>query len=106
MPLGSTAAASPTDTTIHKKMFGSVTTILIISNEEVNEIMKTIKSVEESGLLIKGVRETSKNASKKQKREFLSMLLGTLGTSLLGNLLADKGTIRAGKDTIGADQNF
>ena len=106
MPLGSTAAASPTDTTIQKKMFGSVTTILIISNEEVNEIMKTIKSVEESGLLIKGVRETSKNASKKQKREFLSMLLGTLGTSLLGNLLADKGTIRAGKGTIGADQNF
>ena len=58
IPLGLTAAASATDAAIHKKMFGSGNTILIISNEEINDIMKIIKSLEESGLLIKGVSET------------------------------------------------
>ena len=52
--LGLTAAASATDAAIHKKMFGSSTTTLIISNEEMIDIMKNIKSVEEFGLLIKG----------------------------------------------------
>ena len=61
IPLGLTAAASATDAAIHKKMFGSGTTTLIISNEEMNDIMKIIKSLEECGLLIKGVRETIKN---------------------------------------------
>ena len=55
---GLTAAASATNVAIHKKMFGSGVTILIISNEETNDIMKIVKSLEESGLLIKGVRET------------------------------------------------
>ena len=61
-------------------------------------IMKIVRSFEESGLLIKGVSKTIKNEAKKQKGGFLSMLLGTLGASLLGNLLAGKGTIRAGHD--------
>ena len=52
--LGSTAAAAATDAAIHKKMFGSSTTTSIISNEEMNDIMKNIKSLEEFGLLIKG----------------------------------------------------
>ena len=62
-------------------MFGSGMTILIISNEEMNDIMKIIKSHEESGLLIKDIRETIKNVAKEQRGGFLSMLLGTLDTS-------------------------
>ena len=75
-------------------MFGSGATTLIISNEEMIDIMKIIKSLEESGLLIKGVSETIKNEAKKQKEGFLGMLLRTLDTSLLGNLLTFKGIIR------------
>ena len=100
IPLGLTASASAIDAAIHKKIFGSGNTKLINSNEEMNDIMKIIKSLEESGLLIKGVSEKIKNEVKKQKRGFLSMLLGTIGAILLGNLLAGKGTIRAGKGTI------
>ena len=71
-------------------MFGSGTTTLIIYNEEMNDIMKIVKSLEESGLLIKGVSETIKNEAKEQKGRFLSKLLGTLGASLLENLLTGK----------------
>ena len=67
IPLGLTPAASATDAIIHKKMFGSSVTTLIISNEEMNNIMKIIKSLEVSGLLIKGVSETIKNEVKNQK---------------------------------------
>ena len=59
--------------------------------------MKIVKPLKESGLLIKGVSKTIKNKAKEQKRGFLSMLLGTLGASLLGSLLKGKGTIRARK---------
>ena len=83
IPLGLTAAASATDAAIHKKMFGSGNTTLIILNKEMNDIMKIIKSLEEFGLLIKGVSETTKNEAKEQKIGFLQMLLGTLGASLL-----------------------
>ena len=65
-----------------------------------NDIMIIIKSLQESGLLIKGVSKRIRNEAKEQKGGFLSMLLGTLGASLLGNLLAGKGTIRAGKGAI------
>ena len=67
---------------------------------------KQLKLLEESGLLIKGVSQTIKNEAKKQKEGFLSMLLGTLDASLLGNLLTDKGVIRACECTIRAGQNF
>ena len=70
---------------------------LIISNHEINDIIKIIKSLEDSGLLLKGVTETVQNEVKEQKGGFLSMLLGTLGASLLGNLLTGKGIYRAGK---------
>ena len=89
IPLGLTAVASATDIAIHKKMFASGNTTLIISNEEMNDIRKIIKSLEESGLLI-NVSETVKNKAKEQKGGFLSMLLGTLGANLLGNLLKSK----------------
>ena len=93
--LGLTAAASAsaTDVAIHKKMFG-----LTISNEETNYIIKIVNCLEESGLLIKGVSETIKNEGKEQKGGFLGILLGTLGASLLGNLLSGKCTIRAGEE--------
>ena len=64
-----------------RKFFRLGVTTLIISNEEMN-IMKIVKSLEESGLLIKGVSKTIKNEAKSQKSEFLSMLLGILGASL------------------------
>ena len=57
------------------------------------EIIKIVKSLEDSGLLLKGVTETVQNEVKEQKGGFLSMLLGTLGASLLGNLLTGKGAI-------------
>ena len=61
-----------------------------------NDILKIVKSLEDSGVLLKGVSETIKNEAKEQNGGFLSMLLGTLATSLLGNMLAGKGVIRAG----------
>ena len=87
IPLELTGAASPTDTAINKKMFASGTSTLIISNEEMNDIMKIIKSLEESSLLIKGVSQPIKNEVQEQKGAFLRMLFGTFGASLLGNLL-------------------
>ena len=87
-------------------MFGSGTIISIISNEEMNNIMKTEKFLEESGLLIKGVSKAIKNEAEEQKGGFLGMLLGTSGTSLLGNLSTVKSTIRAGEGTIRAGQDF
>ena len=84
-------------------MLGSGTTTLIISNDEMNDIIKIVKSLEDSGVLLKGISETIQHEAKEQKGGFLSMLLGTLGSSLLGNLLTGgKGVIRAGE---GAKKN-
>ena len=88
--LGLIAAASATDAAIHKKMFGSRTTTLIISNEEMNDIMKIVKSLEESDLLIKSVSKTIENKAKEQKGRFLGMLLDSLGASVLANLFKGK----------------
>ena len=63
------------------------------------DILKTVKSLEDSGILLKGVSQTINDETKKQKVGFLSMLLGTLGASLLGNMLAGKGVLRAGERT-------
>ena len=93
IPLGLTAAASAVDAGIHNNIFGSGTTTLIISNDEMKDIIKIVKSLEDSGLLLKGVSETIQNEAEEQKRGFLSMSLGTLGASLLGNILAGKGAI-------------
>ena len=80
----------------NKKTHGSRITTLIILNEEMNDIMKIVKAHEDSNILLKGLTKTTKTQTKKQKGRFLSMLLGTLGASLLGNLLAGKGIVRAG----------
>ena len=90
------AAASATDARIHKKILRSANT-LIISNKDMEDLIKIVKSLEDSGLLLKGVTESVQNEVKEQKGGFLSMLLGTVGTSLLGNLLTGKRIHRAGK---------
>ena len=71
--------------------------VLVISNNEIEDIIKIVKSLEDCGLLLEGVTETVQNVVKEQKGGFLGMLLGTLGASLLGNLLTGKGIYRAGK---------
>ena len=107
IPLGLTAAASAADAGIHKKVLGSGNmTILIISNDEMEDFIKIVKSLEDSGLLLKGVTETVQNEVKEQKGGFLSMLLGTLGASLLGNMLAGKGMSRAGEGFIRAGYGY
>ena len=65
--LGLAAAASATDAAINKKILGSGTTTLIISNDEINDILKVVKSLEDSGVLLRGVSETIKNEAKEQK---------------------------------------
>ena len=97
IPLGLTAAAPAADDGIHKKILGSDNTTLIISNDEMEGIIKIVKSLEDSGLLLKGVHKTIQNEAKEQNGGFLSLLLGTLGASLLGNILEGKGVIRAGE---------
>ena len=101
-PLGITAAASAIDAGIQKKIYGSATTTLIISNGEMNDIMKIVHALEDSNISLKGVNKTIKNEIKEQKGGFLGMLLGTLGASLLGNLLSGKGTVRAGEGIVRA----
>ena len=90
---------APLGITKIKRIHGSGTTTLIISNEEINDIMKIVQALEDSNILLKGVTKTIKNKTKEQKTGFLSMLLGTLGmllgAGLLGNLLAGKGIVRA-----------
>ena len=98
-PLGLTAAISVIDGSIQKKIHGSGVK-LIIEQEDMN-IMKIIEALENSGILLKGVSKTIKNETKEQKGGFLSMLLGTLGATLLGNLLTGgKGIMRAGEGSV------
>ena len=81
--LGIAAAASAIDVGIQKKIHESGTTTLIISDEEMNDIIKIVQALEDSNILLKGVTNTIKNETKEQKEGFLTMLLGTLGASLL-----------------------
>ena len=93
IPLGLTVAASAAVAGIRKKILESGNTTLIISNEEMGYIIKIVKSFEDSGVLLDGVTKTVQNEIKEQKGGFITMLLGTLGASLLGNLLTGKGAI-------------
>ena len=86
------------------KKIGSGTTTLIISNDEMDNILKIVKSLDDSSLLLKGVSETIQNEVKEQKRGFLSMLLGTLGASLVGNLSASEEINRNEDGTIATRQ--
>ena len=108
IPLGLAAAASAADAGIHKKILGSGhnNTTLMISNDEMDDNLKIVKSLENSGVLLKGASETIQHEAKEQREGFLSMLLGTLGASLLGDILSKdlsgKGVIRAGEGIIRA----
>ena len=89
---------SAIDGSIQKKIHGSGNTTLIISKEDMNDVMKITKALEDSGISLKGVTKTIKNETKEQKGGFLSMLLGTLGAFLLQNLLSGgKGFLRTGE---------
>ena len=102
-PLGLTAAMSAIDGGIQKKMRGEGIK-LIIEQEDMNDIIKIIEALENSDILLKGVSKTIENETKEQRGGFLSMLLGTLGASLLGNLLSGKGMIRAGEGIVRAGE--
>ena len=105
-PLGLSAAMSAIDGSIKKKMLGSGATTLLISNNEMDDTLKIVKSLENSDVLLKVVSETIRHEAKEQREGFLSMLLGTLGASLLSDVLSKvlsgKGVIRAGEGTIRA----
>ena len=105
-PLGLTAAMSAIAGSTKKKMLGPGATTLIISNDEADDILKIVKSLENSGVLLKGVSEGIQHEAKGQRGGFLGMLLGTFGASLLGDVLLKglfgKGVIRAGEGTIRA----
>ena len=103
-PLGLTAAMSAIDGSIQKKIHG-MGIKLIIEEENMKDIMKIIEALENSGILLKGVSKTIENEAKEQRGGFLSMLLGTLGASLIGNLLTGgKGIIRAGDGIVRAGE--
>ena len=85
-----------------KNILGSGTTTLMISNDEMEDIIKIVKSFEDSSSLLKGVSKTIQDEAKEQKGGLLSMLLGTLGASLLGDILAGKRMNRAGEGFIRA----
>ena len=103
-PLRLTVSMSAIDGSIQKKIHGSGVK-LIIEQEDMNDIMKIIEVLENSGILLKGVTKMIENETKQQRGGFLSMLLGTLGASLLGNLLTDgKGMMRAGKGIVRAGE--
>ena len=102
-PLGLTAAISAIDGSTQKKIHGSGIK-LIIEQEDMNDIMKIIEALENSGILLKAVSKTIENETKEQRGGFISMLLGTLGASLLGNLLTGKGIMRAGDGIVRAGE--
>ena len=94
VPLKLTAAASATDAAIQKKIFCQE------QHGIMNDIVKIFKSLEDSGLLTKGIIKTIKNEAKEQKDGFLGMFLGTLGANLLRNMLGRKDPLRAGEEKI------
>ena len=102
-PLGLTTAMSAIDGSIQKKIHGSGVE-LTIEEEDMQDIIKIIKELENSDILLKGVSKTIENEIKEQKGGFLSMLLGTLGATLLGNLLTGKGIMRAGDGIVRAGE--
>ena len=95
-----------TDAAIQKKMYRSGMTTLIISSDDINDLIKIVTALEEHDILLKGTSKTIKNNTKKQEGGFLSMLLGTLGASLIGNLLTGKGLCRTGKEMYRTSQGL
>ena len=104
-PLGLTAAMSAIDGSIQKKVRGEGIK-LVIEQKDMNDIIKIIEALENSGILLKGVTKTIENETKEQRGGFLSMLLGTLGASFLGNLLSGKGLPRADEGIVRAGEGI
>ena len=94
---------SAIDGSIQKEMKGEGVK-LVIEQEDMNDIINIIEALENSGILLKGVTKTIEKKTKEQRGGFLSMLLGTLRASLLGNLLSGKGLARAGKGIVRAGE--
>ena len=105
LEFGLSAATSATDAAIQENIYGSGITALIISNKETEDIMKIVKSLKESGLLIKGISERIKNEAKEQKERLFPMILVKLAAILLGCALAGIGVITAGEGVIRTGQN-
>ena len=113
VPLQLTSADLPTDAVIQRKKkkeknYGLGARTSVFSNEDLNDVMKTVKTFEESRFLIKCVSKTVKNGIEEQKGGFLSILAASLGASLLGSMLSGKGVItaRSGTIRIGEGHNF
>ena len=106
LPLRLLAGMSAAEATIKNKIYGSGGTALTIANEKMEDIMKIVKSLEESGLLVKGMNETVNNETKEQKVQFLPMSFGALAASMLGSALKGRGVIRVGAGTIRPGKNF
>ena len=106
LPLRLLAGMSAAEATIKNKIYGSGGTALTIANEKMEDIMKIVKSLEESGLLVKGMNETVNNETKEQKVQFLPMSFGALAASMLGSALKGRGIIRVGAGTIRPGKNF
>ena len=83
-------------------IYRSGATILLISNDKMNDIMKIVQALEDSNILLKGVTKAIKKETKEQIRKIFKYL-GTLGVSLFGNLLSGKGIVRA---VYGNEMNF
>ena len=103
IPLGLTATLAA-DPGIRKKINGSVT--LVGSNKVLKDIIKIVKFLGDSGILLKGITKLIENKTKEQRGGVLSMLLGRLGASLLGNLLSGKRVIHAGDGVIRVGHDF
>ena len=97
-PLGITAAASPIDAGIQKKIHGSSrnTTTLIIPSKKINIVTDIVQALEDSRILYKGITKTIESETKKQKEALLRMLLGTLGANLLESMLTGKSVLTTG----------
>ena len=105
--LGLTAAASATDAAINKNILRSGNhTTLIVSNDDMQDLLKIVKSLEYTGISLDGITETVKNEVKEQRVCFSSILLSVLGSALLSNMLTGKGVIKAGEGTIRAGYGF
>ena len=101
IPLGLTAAASVVDAGKHKRILGFVhNTTFVDGNNEMKDLSKIVKCLEDSRILLRGVSETVESDVKEQRGGFLTMLMGTLAANLLSSMLTGKGIIRAGEGTI------
>ena len=105
VPLGLPEAALATNAAIQNKIFGSRTKLVFL-NEEIDDVRKLVKSVDDAGLLSKGVSETVENEIREQKGRFLGALAASLGSSSSGNMLVGKEVIRAGEEVIRTGEDF